>query len=127
MMAREINTSDNMREMVLKNIPSESIAGIVAVNGAIMSMTDTGTAQTVLLWITFAICLAATPLWLYFGMNVRKPLQIVVASVAFVIWVMTMEGPFTTIPGYELYIGTVILTLYTVVVSPLLGLIIKKP
>lgn len=124
-MAREINDSDNFREMILKKIPSETVLGIIAANGAILAM-DEGTAQTVFLWVAFAIFLIATPFWLYFGMNVKKPLQIISSSVAFVIWAMTMEGAFTTITGYELYYGTIILTLYTLGVSPVIGMIIKK-
>jgi len=125
-MAREINTGDNYRDRLLKLIPSELLGTYMAVNAALISM-DPSTMSTVLLWVVFGICLAATPLWLWFGQGVRKVLQIVLTSIAFVIWVMTVSGPFTTIPGYKPFIGTVFLILFSGLIAPLLGMIVAKP
>ena len=124
-MAREINTGDNYRDRLLKLIPSELLGTYMAVNAALISM-DPSTMSTVLLWVVFGICLAATPLWLWFGQGVRKVLQIVLTSIAFVIWVMTVSGPFTTIPDYKPVIGTVFLILFSGLIAPLLGMMVAK-
>jgi hypothetical protein len=124
-MAREINTGDNYRDRLLKLIPSELLGTYMAVNAALISM-DPSTMSTVLLWVVFGICLAATPMWLWFGQGVRKVLQIVLTSIAFVIWVMTVSGPFTTIPGYKPFIGTVFLILFSGLIAPLTGMIVAK-
>lgn len=124
-MAREINTGDNYRDRLLKLIPSELLGTYMAVNAVLISM-DPSTMSTVLLWVVFGICLAATPLWLWFGQGVRKVLQIVLTSIAFVIWVMTVSGPFTTIPDYKPFIGTVFLILFSGLIAPLTGMIVAK-
>ena len=124
-MAREINTGDSYRERLLKLIPSEVLGTYMAVTAALVSM-DPSTMSTVLLWVVFGICLAATPLWLWFGQGVRKVLQIVLTSIAFVIWVMTVSGPFTTIPDYKPVIGTVFLILFSGLIAPLLGMMVAK-
>jgi hypothetical protein len=125
-MAREINPNDNWREKLLKQMPSELIAANLAVNAFIFSAMNPGTAQTALLWVAFVICLAATPMWLYWGQNVKNLLQIIVTSVAFVVWAMTVDGAFTSIPGYQTSIGAVALALFTLVVAPTIGLITQK-
>jgi len=124
-MAREINTGDNYRERLLKLIPSELLGTYMAVNAVLISM-DPSMMSTVLLWVVFGICLAVTPLWLWFTQGVRKALQLVLTSIAFVIWVMTISGPFTTIPGYKPFIGTVFLILFSGVIAPLFGMIVAK-
>jgi hypothetical protein len=124
-MAREINAGDSYRERLLKLIPSEVLGTYMAVNAALISM-DPSTMSTVLLWVVFGICLAVTPLWLWFGQGVRKVLQIVLTSIAFVIWVMTVSGPFTTIPDYKPVIGTVFLILFSGLIAPLLGMMVAK-
>ncbi len=124
-MSRQINSGDNYRERLLKLIPSELLGTYMAANAALISM-DPSTRSTVLSWVVFGICLAVTPLWLWFGQGVRKVLQIVLTSIAFVIWVMTMSGPFTTIPGYKPFIGTVFLILFSGLIAPLFGMIVAR-
>ncbi len=124
-MAREINGGDGYRERLLKLIPSEVLGTYLGVNAVIISMEPT-TLSTVLLWGVFAICLLLTPLWLWFGQGVKKPLQLVVTSIAFIIWAMTITGPFTTIPDYKPFIGTVFLVLFSGVIAPLIGMIVAK-
>jgi uncharacterized membrane protein len=124
-MSRQINSGDNYRERLLKLIPSELPGTYMAANAALTSM-DPSTRSTVLSWVVFGICLAVTPLWLWFGQGFRKVLQIVLTGIAFVIWVMTMSGPFTTIPGYKPFIGTVFLILFSGLIAPLFGMIVAR-
>lgn len=124
-MARAIkrNEQNAYRERLLKLLPSEVAIGFMAANAALLSL-DPSTLTTVLLWVVFGVCLVATPLWLYFGQEVKNVLQLVITSSAFIIWAMTMTGPFTTIPIYEPIVGAVLAILFSFVVAPLLGKIV---
>jgi hypothetical protein len=115
------NPADDYRKRLLKTIPSEVLGAYLAANGLILSMA----APAWMLWIIFAICLAATPFWLYLYQDVRSVLQIVLSSIAFIIWAMTVNGPFNTIGGYQNYYGSVLLVLFSGLIAPLLAQLIK--
>ena len=123
---RSIDRDDVYSKMLLKMLPTEMVGVCLAVIGTIFSFTEQGGLQTGLLWTVFAVGLVATPFWLIYGMEVRKPLQVVITTVAFVIWMMTMRGPFTTIPGYQLVIGSVALMLFSGLIAPLVGMIVRN-
>ena len=111
---------DNYREKVLKLIPTEVIGVYLAVNAMVVGQTPEWVQ-----WIVFAVCLPAVPLWLRYAQNVRSTLQIVLSSVSFVIWVMSTEGAFGTIPGYKPLYGGIALVLCSGLVFPLLGKMVK--
>lgn len=56
-----------------------------------------------------------TPLYMYFAMGVKKVDQIILTSVAYVIWVFALGGPFVFINGYEPWMAGVALALFTLV------------
>ena len=115
-MPRPVDSQDNYRQMLLKNIPSEVIVAYVAAQGPILALDPK---PVWALWLVFGLCLAATPFWLIFFQNVTTVLQNVLSSIAFVIWGLTIPGPFTEIDGYEPAIGSVFLLLFTGLVAPL--------
>lgn len=120
-MPREAQSSEPYRERLLKLSPTETVGVCIAAIGMLSAM-EPGTLQTALLWVVFGAGLVATPFWLIYKMDMKKPLQVIVASIAFIIYFMTIEGgPFSTIPGYNLIIGSVLLVLFTGLVAPLLG------
>lgn len=122
-MPRPIDRDDTYMPMLLKNIPSEVVAAYVAVLGFIASVG----APSWVPWIAFGIALVSVPLWLVFGQGVKSPLQIILSTVAFPIWDMSLSGgAFQTIPGYETLIGSVILVIFTMLVAPLVSMLIRK-
>lgn len=122
-MPRPVDQNDNFRQMLLKNIPSEIIAVYVAALGAVFSAQDPPAWPK---WLVFGVCLAATPLWLFFFQDVKKALQLVLASISFVIFGMTIPGPFDTIPGWIPAIGSVALVLFSGLIAPFLSMAFLK-
>lgn len=119
-MSRETLPSNAYRERLIKLMPSETVASCIAAISLISTL-EAGVLHTVLIWIIFLVGLVGTVFWLIYKMNVKKVMDIVLASIAFVIYFMTLEGgPFSTIPGYSMVIGSVLLILFTMLVAPLL-------
>jgi hypothetical protein len=116
LMGRPVKETDKYRERLLKNIPSEVLGVFVATNGIFLSMVES---PAVAQWLVFGVCLVATPFWLYFFQDVKGPAQIVMATLAFVVWVMSIEGPFTSIEGYQTYIGSISVILLSGLIAPI--------
>lgn len=119
-MSRAINQSDDYMSRLLKNIPSEIVAVYIATSGIVAVQSSNW-----MLWVIFAICLLATPFWLYFMEKVKSVMQIILTTVAFVIWVMTLGGPFATLWPEVTMLGSILLILYTGLVVPIVASMIS--
>lgn len=117
-MARAINSQDNYRERLLKQIPSEVLAVYIAGLGLILSLEAP---PVWLQWLIFGLCLVATPFWLIYSQKVRSVLQNILAGISFVLFCMTIPGPFTAIEGYQPIIGSLLLLVFIGLVAPLAG------
>lgn len=112
---------DNYLARLVKYIPPEVIATFIFLEGAIGSAVAPHRAE--LAWIVFAIILVATPFYLRKAGGIDKPVQIALATVAFVVWAMAYQGPpFGFLQWPSLY-TTVLLGLYTF----LLPLLVPSP
>lgn len=118
-MAREVNREDTYLSRLLKNIPSEIIATYLALEGLLKSQTMGGKNE-VLLWIVFGILLIATPFWMIYVEQVKRAIQIVFATLSFIIWILVMGGPVkASFEGYDTIIGSILLIIFTVVIFPI--------
>lgn len=120
-MSRAINQSDNYMSRLLKNIPSEIVAVYIAASGVVIAQNSSW-----MLWVIFGICLLATPFWLYFMEKVKSVVQIILTTVSFIIWVMTLGGPFATLWPEVTILGSVLLVLYTGLVVPIIASMISS-
>jgi hypothetical protein len=94
---------------LIKYIPAEVVAIYLLLQALVRSAPDEQ--QVGLLWIAFAFAVLATPLYLLRAQNVRKPLQLGLSTIAFVVWVLGMGGgPFRDVPPI---VGSMVLTMYT--------------
>ncbi len=114
-MSRPVNQQDNYLSRLLKNIPSE-IIGVYVAATAITIVKENNT----VLWIVFVSCFISTPLWLYFVEKVTSWLQITLSSISFVIWVMTLGGPFLAFWPEITNIGAIVLIFYTALITPII-------
>lgn len=109
---------DEYFDRVIKYIPSDLVGAWIAVTGFVPNE-KTDPNSTNVLWICFGIGLILTPLWT--ALQTREKgqptavLQIIVATVAFAIWVIALGRPFDTIHGYQQYYGSLLLVAFTVV------------
>jgi hypothetical protein len=139
-MGRRINTSqlesaalsdsardlDGFSDRVVKYIPGDVVAAWIAVKNLIGAAAQDVPKRT-LLWLSFVAGLLLTAAWTY--KNTRRPglpvatTQIVISTVAFVIWVWALGEPFFSLirPQSEVY-GALALIFFTLGV----GLIVPR-
>jgi hypothetical protein len=127
-MPRGIDRTDGYLEALVKNMPSETVAGYLAVLGAMSAMSES---PGVLLWIVWAVFLIATPLYMAFAKpkteTAPRPWwQVwIFAPIAFFVWSMTTGGPWAAVDDAAMW-GSVFILLLTVAVFPLASMIIAK-
>jgi hypothetical protein len=110
-MPREIKVVQSYQDRMLKLIPTEIIAAYMALQGVV----PTAYAK----WATLAaavILVALTPLYLTRLQQVRRTGQVVMTTIAVVVWLYTLGGPFQYWGLYQPWIGSVLLVLWTLVV-----------
>lgn len=110
-------TADGYLSRLAKYIPAEIVGLYLFVTGVIP---QTGSEPNWLaLWVVFAACLVLTfvYMWHMTRQEGGKPLwpQIVLATIAFPIWVFAIGGPFKAFAWYESWIASIILAFATVV------------
>ena len=122
-MAKDIAVSpplDSYYDRLFKYIPADVVAAWITVKGIIASAS--GESKENIYWICFITGVIFTILWTYklTSKEGHKPawLQIIIATLAFIVWVVVAGEPFDLEP----YIGSLILVAYTLAA----GLIIPK-
>lgn len=109
---------DEYKDKLIKYIPADIVAGWTAVTGLIASA-DAGS-QGGLMWIVFVVGLVITPLWIWRVTSEpnTKPAvtQIVISTLAFIVWVFALGGPFTGLSWYDPLYGSLLLIGFTFVV-----------
>jgi hypothetical protein len=110
-----VEKKDTYTDRLVKYIPAEVVAVYLAVAGMIGDPNATA-ANRWALWLSFGIIAVLTPPYLRRVAMVSKKSQVVISTLAFVVWVYYLGGPFTTFGWYE---GTgkmaalVVFTLFT--------------
>jgi len=103
---------DTYYDRLLKYIPADVVAGWITVKGIISSASNANTDKVY--WICFIAGVIFTILWTYKITYVKgsKPAwtQIIIATIAYFIWVIATGKPFDIEP----YIGSLILIGYTI-------------
>ncbi len=106
--------ADDYKARLFKYIPAEVVAAYVSATGIVP---ETSPNRVRLLWIIFALCAVAAPL--YLARATAEPvgtplwLQVMLASFAFPVWAYALGGPFEFTPGYEPFIGSLLLIFTT--------------
>jgi hypothetical protein len=68
-------------------------------------------------WLIFAVGVAATPFYLLFYQKVTAPMQLSISTLAFIVWIFALGGPFTDFAWYKQVYGAVLLPVFTFVVA----------
>lgn len=124
---RGVNTGDGYLEALVKNMPSETVAGHLAVQGM---LSGAEAPPTWALWLFWGIFLVATPFYLWLLTPANEPkrpwYQIFLFSpIAFLIWSMTMPGPFQSYDSVPM-IGGVLIIVFSALVFPLASMGFSK-
>lgn len=95
-------------ENLVKLIPAEVIALYAVLSGFVP---EDLVGQ---LFITIPL-FVITPFYMHFAMRVSKTSQIAISTIAFVVWLFAIGGPFAYFPWYEGWMGGALLALYTLI------------
>jgi hypothetical protein len=111
---------DTYFDRVIKYIPSDIVSAWVLANSLINSSQD-DVPKAMILWIAFGCGVALTAVWTWKQTEVpgKRPAytQILISTVAFVVWVFAVGGPFVHLTFYRPVYGSLLLVLYTLVVA----------
>jgi hypothetical protein len=108
---RQTPTADAYSDRLIKYIPPDVIAAFSAIEGIVAGSRSTNAVP--LGWFVFAVIGIATPFYLVKVGGVRKPLQVVISTIAFVVWAFAYPGePFRSL-GVDSTFSSVVLALYT--------------
>ncbi len=85
---------DGYRDKLVKYIPAEVVSFYISADLLIRSSNSSASNQRVLGWIVFIFLLIMTPVYLRRLQGVKRGLQLFLSTLAFVVWVFAMGGPF---------------------------------
>ncbi len=117
---------DGYFDRIIKYIPSDVVGAWVAVAGIIGQPTVNGPPRYTTLWISFAFGVVFTFLWtakqtMGGGLPFART-QVLLSTVAFVVWVFALGGPFRSFGWYDDSFGSLALIGFTL----LTGLVVPK-
>jgi hypothetical protein len=108
-------TVDDYSSKLMKYIPAETVAGFVTLNGLLSAVPGVSLA---FFWFVFVTLVLLTMGYAWRSTQYKHLppayLQIAIQTVAFVVWVFSIGGPFTYFTWYRQYYGATILILYTI-------------
>ena len=127
-MSRGINPNDGYLEAMVKNMPSETVAGYMAMLGFLSTASQI---PAVLLWVVWGVFLVATPFYLWLVKPASETEQRpwwqiwIFSPIAFFVWSMTIGGPWSAV-GKAALIGSVLILLFSALIFPLISMAIAK-
>jgi hypothetical protein len=108
---------DGYFDRIIKYIPSDLMGAWVAITGILKSFQKIDPNFMIIQWIVFSLGVIFTTLWTWRQTTEPgKPLavlQILMSTLAFIVWVIALGGPFATVPGYQEYYGSILLIFFT--------------
>lgn len=105
---------DKYRDRLLKYIPAEVVTFYLGLSATAAAATNVpGTVH----WAIFAVGIVATPFYLRYYLDVRVRVQLVISTLAFVVWVFALGRPFTDFAWYQQIYGALLLPIFTFFVA----------
>lgn len=104
-------------EKVAKLVPSEIIAGFLAMCGFVPNIGDDSINSRTVYLIIFGFCLILTPVYLNFFAEKDKPkrIHLIISSLAFVVWAYVTTGSELFPDFYNAAIASIILVAFSLV------------
>ncbi len=106
-------------ERLFKLIPGETVALYLFLEGILRSSLNEPNQEnslTIWLWSIFTIVGILNILYLRRVVNVHDFAQLSLLTIAYVVWILTIGGPFETIEDFPTFIGPITLGLFTFIV-----------
>ena len=117
-MPREVNDTQSYADKVVKLVPTEIVGAYMVLAGIIgvSSASPTAPADSlskILIQVCFFALLVLTPLYLWRVSGVSNIVQLIVTTLAFILWIYTLGGPFAVWGIYEPKVAALLLTLWS--------------
>ncbi len=91
------------------------LAGIIGISPAATSAPADSLSE-ILIQVVFFALLILTPLYLWRISGVTNVVQLIVTTLAFILWIYTLGGPFSVWGIYEPKIAALLLTIWSFVI-----------
>lgn len=101
--------ADAYSDRLLKYVPAEVIALYLALEAIVRGHTGAAGIE----WVALAAGVVGTPLYLYRKGHVTRRTQLVISTLAFLVWVLAIGGPFSNMSWYSPAYGAVLLIIFT--------------
>jgi hypothetical protein len=108
------NPEDKYKDRLLKYIPAEVVTFYLSLTAIVGAATDV---PGWLSWTIFVVGIFATPFYLRFYARVSDHTQLSISTLAFIVWVFALGGPFKEISWYKPVYGGVLLPIFTFFVA----------
>ncbi len=105
-------TQDDYVDRLMKLIPADTVALYLSLDGIVRSGLKGDPALSTWMWALFVVVVVGNVLY-WRKTGVTDVVQYVVLTLAFVVWVFTIGGPFHDLPWYKPFMGSVLLGLFT--------------
>ena len=120
-MPREVNNTQPYLDKAVKLVPTEIVGAYLVLVGVVGGNAASTAAPTdqltkILVVVIFGVLLVATPLYQIFISKVTNKVQVVITTIAFVLWVYNLGGPFSVLGIYEAKIAAALLTLWSFII-----------
>ena len=120
-MPREVNNTQPYLDKAVKLVPTEIVGAYLVLVGVVGGNAASTAAPTdqmtkILVCVIFGVLLVATPLYQIFVSKVTNKVQVVITTLAFILWVYNLGGPFSVLGIYEAKIAAALLTLWSFVI-----------
>ncbi|SRR6266498_213482 len=120
-MPREVNATQPYFDKAVKLVPTEIVGAYMVLAGIVGITPTTTTGPTdslsrILIQVVFFVLLVLTPLYLWRISKVTNIVQLVVTTIAYVIWIYTLGGPFAVWGIYDPKIAALLLTAWSLVI-----------
>jgi hypothetical protein len=111
---------DDYLTKLVKYIPSEVVVLYVTLYG-IASAAKEEISFAFISWLIFVVGIFGTVLYLWRVAKVSDSLQLIISTIAFVVWVFALGGPFASLSWYHPIYGALLLPVYTFFIPVIIG------
>ena len=101
---------DKFKDRLLKYIPAEVVTLYLALTAIVNAASDVPSAVA---WGIFLVGIVATPFYLRAILQVTDRTQHILSTLAFVVWVFALGGPFKDLAWYKPVYGGLLLPIFT--------------
>lgn len=92
-------SSDDYMGRLIKYVPTEVVTFYAGAQATLPSLFQAEGSRNAALWILFFVGLIGTPLYLWRLQNVKKTLQLLVSTGAFLVWAFALGDPLASALG----------------------------